>query len=111
MIKLKTDEWEFRGIESRRDTLARGFVFQNKKHNDYVVVRAAKYIIKHLGVVLFLTFSAGMPKITLSNAISPEVIHSSPLLDKLNSASQEDRFVILESLANEDMCADMTGTE
>lgn len=108
---MKTDEWEFRGIESRKDALARGFVFLNKKHNDYVIVKAARYILKGLGVVLFLTFSAGVPKVTFSNQTEPEVIHSSPLLEKLDSASNEERLVILESLAKEDMCAGTTGTD
>lgn len=97
---LKTDEWEFRGIESEEDALARGFVFQNRKYGDYVIVKAAKYIIKQLGIVLFLTFSAGTPSISISHSVEPEVIHASPLLDKLDTASSEEQVKILETLAN-----------
>ena len=97
---LKTDEWEFRGIESGNDTLARGFVFQSRKYGDYVVVKAAKYIIKNLSIVLFLTFSAGTPSVSISYNTEPEVIHASPLLDKLQTANSDEQVEILEALAN-----------
>lgn len=108
---LKTDEWELRGVESGNDSLTRGFVFQNKKYQDYVVVQAAKYIIKSLGIVLFLTFSAGVPKISLSHSVEMNPVSDSRLLDELKTASPEEQICIVQSLASEDKGSDATGVE
>lgn len=111
MKVMKTDEWEFCGIESKEDTLAQGFVFQNKKYGDYAIVKAAKYIIKSLSVVIFLTFSAGTPRISLSRNVGPEVILASPVLNKLQQAPLDEQVVLLESLANKDAGTNVIGTD
>lgn len=111
MKVMKTDEWKFMGVQSESDRIPCGFLFQNRKYKDYVIVRAAKYIVKSLGIVLFLTFSSGVPQISISHSAPEGVVEGNSYLNGFDELESAEKLAVLESLADDEVESTGKGME
>lgn len=92
---MKTKEWNYVG-NIDNPICGRGFVFQHKKHLEYVVVQSAKIVI-NLGLVLILSMKAGENVLQFSEytlQTHPDLTNS---FESLESVLTEDERPLLEA--------------